>query len=155
MKKVFILVMFALALGLDAMAQKDFNYEQRRLRDDIVEFLRNEGFGPQIDQDGDIAFKKEGRQYYVQIFEKDKSPMYCLISSHFVYGNTFTKRAVAQAAVEINNNKMVKVVLFDNTYAYISDLYLTSSSAFTSIFYKMIEQIDSAREELNSIIKNN
>lgn len=145
-------MVFALACGFVAEAQKEFNYEQRRLRDDIVEYLRNEGFGPKVDNDGDVAFKKEGRQYYVQITEKDKSPMYCFISCHFVYGETFTKRAVAQAAVEIADNKMVKVVLFDNSYAFISDLYLTSSSAFTSIFYKMIGQIDSAMEELKSIL---
>lgn len=38
---------------------------------DFCDFLRHEGYGPRLDDDGDIVFKKEGRTYVVVLDDDD------------------------------------------------------------------------------------
>ena len=43
-----------------AAAQDSLNAEQQALRSELYDFLKGEGYLPEIDGDGDIAFKAEG-----------------------------------------------------------------------------------------------
>ncbi len=63
--KVFLVSVFAM-IGL-SLSAADLTTEQLSFRSSIVDFLRNEGYMPSIDDDGDIKFKCEGNTMYVQI----------------------------------------------------------------------------------------
>ena len=64
MKRILLLFILIIAISSTALAQKKFNSEQLQLRSSIELFLREEGFMPEIDSDGDIKFKKEGEPYF-------------------------------------------------------------------------------------------
>ena len=54
MKKI-LLILCLLPIAVSALSQKSFNDAQLKLRSDIEVFLREEGFMPTIDKDGDIV----------------------------------------------------------------------------------------------------
>lgn len=150
MKKVFILLFLA-AFAMKVGAQ-DFNSSQLSLRSSIRQFLAEEGFMPEIDSDGDIKFKKEGRIYYVSISSTDSSPMYLSLFYDFSYDEDFTRKEIERNANELNKYKAVKVVCFETGYSFRAEIYLTNADAFKYSFYKLMEQLASIRNELRDLI---
>ncbi|MBQ9177275.1 MAG: hypothetical protein IJ139_10490 [Bacteroidaceae bacterium] len=151
MKKLSItLVLMTLVCGM-AFAQKSFNSTQKQLRDNILSYIKAEGFQPTIDDDGDIKFKRQGDVYFVIIGEKDTDPMYVTLTKYYSYGTSLTKTKVTLAATEINKYKMCKLYVLDDSFKLNMELYLKQSSAFTSIFYKLLDIMDSAEEEISDL----
>lgn len=82
MKRLIItLVMGLLILPSISFAQSDsgLNSEQLALRTDLFNFLKEEGFMPELDSDGDIKFKSEGQPYYIRVSKTDENPMYVVL----------------------------------------------------------------------------
>jgi hypothetical protein len=44
---------------------------QKQLQDKYSAILKEEGYAPKIDEDGDVQFKYEGKTYYILINEED------------------------------------------------------------------------------------
>ena len=132
-----------------AFAQKDYSSEQRSLRDKVMSFLKTEGFQPSIDEDGDIKFKRQGDVYYVIISDSDSNPMYLRLIKQFDFSGGITKSNIDNYAREVNKYKMCKLIVNENSFTICMEMYLTSASAFTSIFYKVIGVMDGAEEEFN------
>ncbi|MBP3763534.1 MAG: hypothetical protein J6I49_06635 [Bacteroidales bacterium] len=153
MKKRILFLALAVMSAAGAFCQKNFNYEQRTLRDEIFQFVRNEGYSPSIDSDGDITFKKEGRSYWVVIDARDTSPMYVCLMQTFTYGSPYTRVNLNAVMGDVSRNKMVKIELYDSNFALTADLYLTDSKAFTSIFSKAMSQIDNLRETVIELME--
>ena len=151
MKKLSItLVLMTLVCGM-TFAQKSFNSTQKQLRDNILSYIKAEGFQPTIDDDGDIKFKRQGDIYYVIMSENDTDPMYVTLSKFFNYGTNLTKTKVTLATTEINKYKMCKLHVLDDSFKLNMELYLKQSSAFTSVFYKLLDIMDSAEDELSEM----
>ena len=62
MKKLLLLFAMAALAMPRAAAQKTLTAEQTALRTELFDFLKCEGYVPEIDEDGDIAFKAEGNK---------------------------------------------------------------------------------------------
>jgi len=139
-----------IAIGFTATyAQKSFSTGQKKIRDEIYSFLKNEGFQPSIDDDGDIKFKRQGDVYFVCVSDKDSSPYYVRLSKYYSYdGERLTRSKIGIYAEEVNKYKMCKLIVEDDSFIIDSQLFLYNSSAFTSIFNKIMEVIDGAEEEL-------
>lgn len=149
MKKIFILlVLWGIALSISA---QELTASQQKLRSEIMAFLKEEGYMPELDSDGEIMFKKEGTKYYIGIDSKDQSPMYLKIYMSFLYDETYTKAKVKEALSELNLYKGVKTLCFDKSYSYRAEIYLVDAEHFKYTFYKLMNQIDSMRKELKSI----
>jgi len=105
MKNLIILVTLLLtAMGAGA---KD---RQKEVKRTIMEYLRNEGYVPTIDSDGDIAFKVTGSQFYIKFYdgERDK-PVYLEFYALYRAGEGTSECAVAAAVNHINTYyKMVR-----------------------------------------------
>ena len=151
MKKVLSLLFF-MVLVMNASAQQ-LNNSQLSLRSNIRQFLVEEGFMPEIDSDGDIKFKKEGKVYYVRISSTDTSPMFVSLSIGFTYGETYNRQNIERNMNELNLYKGVKVVCFDNSYSFRAEMYLTNADTFRYTFYKLMGQLESIRDELIELIE--
>lgn len=148
--KRLICIIAMVAIGFTATyAQKSFSTGQKKIRDEIYSFLKNEGFQPSIDDDGDIKFKRQGDVYFVCVSDKDSSPYYVRLSKYYSYdGERLTRSKIGAYAEEVNKYKMCKLIVEDDSFIIDSQLFLYNSSAFTSIFNKIMEVIDGAEEEL-------
>ena len=65
MKRI-LLSLFVAIIGLGAVAEDDVTGNARSMRTQIVNYIRNEGYNPSVDDDGDIMFRYEGDNYYIQ-----------------------------------------------------------------------------------------
>ena len=140
-----------LAMCVSAYAQKSFNDEQLRLRGNIERFLREEGYMPEIDSDGDIKFKREGSSYYVIIDARDTSPMYLTLSKYFSYGEKYNRSVLSANLADFNLKKGVKLVLFDDSYCLQAQMYLVNADSFNYVFYKLLKQLDALDEDIDDV----
>lgn len=150
MKRLCLFMLMCLLSGAWAYSQ-DFSTSQKRLRSDIVTYLQEEGYMPEIDSDGDVKFKKGGLIYYVLIDKRDETPMYLSIALFYDYDATFTKERIAASLFRLNLKKGVKVLGFDNRYSYRAEMYLTDAQQFKGTFNKLIAQLGLLRSELEEL----
>lgn len=153
MKKVLFLI-FLLPIALLTFAQKQFNESQLNLRSNIEMFLREEGFMPTLDKDGDIQFKKEGETYYVIVNSNDTSPFYVTISKYYNYGGNYTRQNISKNLETFNLKKAVKVLLYEKTYVYQAEMYTVNAEYFKYVFYKLMKQLDALQDEVKEICSN-
>ena len=149
MKKLYLLLFILCAT--QAIAQ-ELSTAQRKLRSDITQFLREEGFMPKIDSDGDIKFKKEGSTYYISIDYKDDSPMYLVMYRQYLYSESglFVKRNILKVANELNFYKGVKLLCFESNYSFRAEMYLVNVEHFKYTFYKLLSQLGNIEDELET-----
>lgn len=63
MKKLILLAFVLIAVNVTAQNEDE---TKKRLQNEYVQFLKDEGFMPTVDDDGDVKFKKEGDSYYLR-----------------------------------------------------------------------------------------
>lgn len=148
MKKIMFILAFAVMLSANAFA-KTLNSKQTALRDNLYSFVKNEGFQPTIDSDGDIKFKYQGKNYFIQVSSQNASPMYVSLSLIYPYDETYTMARLSNYSYlsKVNDYKMCKLILNDNYFEISCSLFLEDASAFKNIFYKMLEIIAQADED--------
>lgn len=148
--KRFLLMALLMLAGLSAWS-KDYTPEQKKMVNEIMSFLRVEGFVPELDKDQDIKFKYEGKVYYACVSDADTSPMYVVLQLDYTYGETYTRQKVLNAQQEVNFYKGVKLICYDNSYSMRGEMYLTDAEQFKYVFYKLMSQIGNMQDELRKI----
>lgn len=145
--KRFLLSLFVFSAVFGVMSADELTSKQRRLRNEIVTFLKTEGFMPSIDSDGDIEFKSEGATYWISIDSRNTSPMYLSMFMSFGYGDTaYTQYEMKRLPTDVTLYKAVKLELYSETYRYSSDMYLTNAETFNAVFYTLLDQIKSLKK---------
>lgn len=150
MKRLIItLVLGLLILPSISFAQSDsgFNSEQLTLRTDLFNFLKEEGFMPELDSDGDIKFKSEGQAYYISVSKTDEDPMYVVLFRAFNNPDEYSAETIAMASTKLNIYKGVKVLCFDKSFRIGAELYVRNAEPVKSAFYKLIGIIDSVKSD--------
>lgn len=144
MKRIFSILLLGVLLMPALLAQnpKNLNADQLELRSDVFNFLKQEGYMPEIDSDGDIKFKAEGKIYYVSVDAKDENPMYLVFYRPSTYPEKYSKNTLLLATEQLNRYKGVKLVCFNNFYRVGAELYLRSAEAFKGCFYQILNNID-------------
>lgn len=148
MKRFFCIIVLATICFGTSFGQKSFDSGQQAVRDNIMSFLREEGYQPSIDSDGDIKFKRQGDVYFVIVSVKDSSPYYVRLTKFFSYGERITRTNINRYADEINQYKMIKLSADDDSFSLEAQMYLINSVSFTSIFNKILAVMDGAESEL-------
>lgn len=146
MKK--LLFLFVLLCGVINVYADELTANQIRYRTEIVNFLKKEGFMPEIDNDGDVKFKKEGSVYYVRVSNNDESPYFLTLFRAFSYPSNYSREVVKIAANELNFYKGVKLLCYNQEIRVKAEMYYYDVDAFTGIFYKLLRQIDNLEEDV-------
>lgn len=157
MKRLIItLVLGLLILPSISFAQSDsgFNSEQLALRTDLFNFLKEEGFMPELDSDGDIKFKSEGQPYYISVSKTDENPMYVVLFRSFNNPDEYSAETIAMASTKLNFYKGVKVLCFDKSFRIGAELYVRNAEPVKSAFYKLKGIIDSVKSDFLDECKN-
>lgn len=158
MKRLFLIIITTILASISPLYSwansKDYSDEQLALRNEISNFLKEEGFMPEIDSDGDIKFKFEGRSYYASISTVDENPMYVSLFIPFNNPDDYSADVVLMATKSLNKYKGVKVVCYDDSFKISAELYLRDADLFKESFYKLMSQIDNVREDFMDECKN-
>ena len=136
-----------LVLGTISSYAEELTATQIQQRNAVENFLKEEGFMPQIDSDGDIKFKKEGLNYYISI-GTDESPYYLLFFRYLNYPSEYSKDVIKIAANELNFYKGVKLLCYKTHIRVQADVYYHNVETFKRVFYKLLSQIGNLEEDI-------
>ena len=137
-----------LASFVSQAQEKKLNREQLALRNEISMFLKEEGFSPSIDSDGDIKFDTDGKTHYVSVSEVDDNPLYLVFFRNFRYPDEYSSDVVFMATKALNRYKGIKVTCHDYSFQIGAELYLRNAELFKNSFYKLMKQIDNAQSDV-------
>lgn len=150
MKRLLILLMtVVMAVSISAT---ELNAQQSKLRYDIMTFLREEGFMPEIDSDGDILFKIEGKKWYVSISAIDNNPMYLRLACIYAYDEDYTKDKLIGMQVALNAYKGVKLIIGEQVFYCSAEMYVVNAEPLKYAFYKLIKQINNMLDEMEVLV---
>lgn len=145
-KKLWVIMLLAMiAIPMRA----DYTPEQKAFRSSVMSYLRNEGFAPKIDEDGDVAFKKEGDSYWIHIDDGDDDSFYVEFHGPSLSLEDANKGLAMLACNHVNlNKKCVKAIMnkAKTSIIFTVEMFCESASDFTSVFYRCVRALDSGYE---------
>ncbi|MBQ8361214.1 MAG: hypothetical protein IJX44_04610 [Bacteroidaceae bacterium] len=141
---LFVLVLLC---GTVVCVADELTATQARHRTEIVSFLREEGFMPEVDGDGDVKFKREGSVYYIRVNSKDESPFFITLFSAFKYPSDYSREVIMIAANELNFYKGVKLLCYKQEIRVNAEMYYYDVEEFKYVFYKLIKQIKNVEND--------
>ena len=122
--------------------------DKKALQDLYLEYLRDEGYKGELDEDGDISFKYEGGFYYIFIDEDDEK-YFRIVYPNFWEIESDDERIKALTVTNTVNReyKCGKVLLVGkddkkNTWAEVG-VFLSDANEFKLFFTRMIGIIQS------------
>jgi WD40 repeat protein len=100
----------------------------------FMDYLAGEGFRPEIDKDGDIHFKCEGKHYYVIAREKDRQFVQ-LLYPHFwsIESEEEAQRALVAANLTTSRCKCCKVFVSDEQVHAAIELFVAEPGHATAV----------------------
>jgi hypothetical protein len=110
-----------------------------------VDFLRSEGYTPELDKDGDIRFKVEGGTYVLFANEADPEYFFIIFPNFWPIENERERAHAFQAACHATSStKVAKVYpMGDNVYATIEALY-AEPDQFRPVFQRAMAMLKGA-----------
>lgn len=119
------------------------------------EYLRNEGYAPSIDQDGDVKFKKEGGTYYILISEQDQEFFRLVFPSFWpIESEAERKKAEMSALKATTDTKVAKIFLVkDNVWGAI-ELFCASPDHVKAVFPRCLSALKVAVETFTESMRS-
>jgi hypothetical protein len=134
-KKICLVIglMFVLVSGLSAQMTRS------QLQQMYVTYLREEGYRPSVDEDGDVRFKYEGYPFYILVNEEDLE-LFTMVYLNFWEIESVSERGEALVvASDVNNMlQMVKVCVGDYNVAVRAQSFLATPDDFKLFFNRML-----------------
>lgn len=151
MKKIVLYITIMVCFGYSVFAQsKDLKGSQLAIRNSIQSYLKSEGFQPEIDDDGDIKFKRQGGTYFVSVSATDENPVFVQLNKYFKYGDELTQTKLVLFSMD-NNYKACKIRPLKEMYIISGEFFIHNASAFTSVFYRILNVMDTIETSINEI----
>jgi len=129
-------------------------WTKANLQNVYMEYLRQEGYMPSVDCDGDIHFKVSGNSYFIIIDENDLQ--FFQVYMGFKMETVSTENILAAANYSNRSSKVVKVTFSpDNKIVSITaELLLNDPKDFIPVFSRAISLMQNAENNFISQIKN-
>ena len=115
---------------------------KKSLQEMYTSFLKAEGYIGKIDKDGDVTFKREGKNYFIRVNDDD-SKFFRLVFPAFwkIEDPAENLRALAAAEESNRKSKVSKVFLVNgNTWASI-ELFVDKPEDFKKIFSRSLSAL--------------
>jgi hypothetical protein len=104
-----IILIFGVFFAFPASAQENVEWTKNSLQNTYMQFLREEGYLPSVDDDGDILFKVSGSNYFIIIDEND--PLFFRIYTGVSLGSFLPEDALAAANYTNMHSKIAKIYI--------------------------------------------
>jgi hypothetical protein len=148
MKKLVVTIVCS-CLFAGAFAQKDLTSAQRSFQTSIMNFLREEGYNPSLDEDKRISFKSEGERHLIII--SSESPFFVVFNraGYTLEGDDGLTRISALLACNDVNLTMnaVKLYCTEKSVIFNIEQYTRSAEDFKYVFYKNLKILAEAEKE--------
>ncbi|HRH39472.1 MAG TPA: hypothetical protein PK760_14060 [Flavobacteriales bacterium] len=128
------------AAPLFSMAQKDAKALQKMYMD----YLSEEGYRPEVDGDGDVQFKAEGRTYFIDVTEDDQEYFRVALANIWPIESE-KEREQCYIACDFSNaqTKVAKAYLVkDNIWVGI-EIFVAEPGDFKAVFKRSMSALNS------------
>ncbi|PYE52035.1 T3SS (YopN, CesT) and YbjN peptide-binding chaperone 1 [Deinococcus yavapaiensis] len=114
----------------------------------IAAFLRDEGFRPTVDEDGDVYFKFEGRVYYVVVNEEDPSFFRVLAPFFWSLDDADERRRALTVTNEVQCRfKVGRFFVSDDGVSAVVDAYLPDETSFRAVLLRSLSALPEMTRE--------
>jgi hypothetical protein len=120
-----------------------------------MDFLKEEGYVPKIDDDGDVLFKYQGDKYFISIDEEDTQYFRMFFLGDWECENDGEKARLFKAASDTNYEmKIAKTfIINDTTIVVIIECLLNDEKDFKINLARWLDVITSAIDTFNEKMK--
>ena len=135
--------LLTLSVSWNVIAQDEKTYTKEELQTLYMDYLKGEGFRPEIDEDGDVVFKREGKLYFIAIDETDPH-FFRLVFPNFWEIESFVEHQKVLLAIDYSNrlSKVSKLhTTTDNVWAGV-ETFVEDPKDFEPHFYRYIASIE-------------
>lgn len=120
------------------------------LQDMYLSYLREQGYQPEIDSDGDVMFKAEGSSYYIIVDEGDLESFRMLYPGFWEIESLSEKAKVYEVVNYINRTKkIVKAYLYstEDNVSMDANILVENPEDFKLHFRRMLNLLISQKRE--------
>lgn len=145
MKILVVLILGLWFLPVSAGAEEVA--KRAELQQMYMDYLKGEGYKPEIDSDGDVGFKKEGRYYYVSIQAQEKDPeFFRLVFPKFWKIESEKERSQVLAAADQANAiaKVSKVYTQDDNVWASAEILVDRPEHAKAVFKRALATVENA-----------
>jgi hypothetical protein len=120
-----------------------------QLQQMYMSYLQEQGYQADIDSDGDIAFKAEGRNFYIIVDEDDPESFRILYANFWEIESEDERSRAAEAASYANSTtKIAKIFLTpDDDTSIDANIFISKPEDFKLFFRRMIDTIFLSRRK--------
>jgi hypothetical protein len=114
-----------------------------------MSYLSGEGYSPSIDSDGDVAFKKDGRPFWIEVNEDDLGYFRIGYLANYALDYEYEERRFPVAIDYANRRtKVAKVFSMEDGGRFVisAEIYITKPEDFKLVIGRMMSAINTARE---------
>jgi len=143
-----LVALLLFAITLTATAQKkgkgEGGLDKKAIQKMYMEFLTEEGYRPEIDADGDVQFKSEGKIYFMSVNDDDPT-FFRLVLANIWPIESEMERTQVYIAVDHSNaqTKVAKAFTVKDDVWVGIELFLPEASDFKDVFERSMSALGS------------
>jgi hypothetical protein len=135
--------------GPAAAEEKRPQPTKAQLQQLYVAYLSAEGYRPEVDDDGDVSFKSEGRSYFIGVDDKDSSFFRVCLPNIWTIESTEERAKVLAAADFATGDTKVSKIFTVSSYKNVwacTELFVARPEDFKGVFNRGMSALQHARE---------
>jgi hypothetical protein len=138
-------LLFALAFTLLATAQKGEAPSKKDLQKSYMDYLGNEGYRPELDKDGDVQFKHEGKTYFLSVSPDDAVFFRLILPNIWPIESELERTQVHIGVDHVNAEaKVAKAYIAQEDVWLAIECFMPEADDFKAIFPRSLEALDGA-----------
>ena len=153
MKKMLFTVISLLCFMTVRAQNSTLTTEELEFRNEIEQFLKEEGYIPTIDDnDNSVNFKKEGDRYWIEV--NDASPTYVEFSKSGFTTKDSNMAILSEVCNRANSEiRCGKACLSGTSVLMTVEFYCQDTNDFRYVFYKSMNALDALEKKLLEVYK--
>jgi hypothetical protein len=146
MKKLSVFVALIIICNANLNAQMS----KQELQDMYISYLREQGYQSNIDSDGDVEFRSEGRTFYIIVDSRDLQSFRILFPNFWEIESEEEKAKAVKVANYINRTTKVAKVYLNSKEDNVSmdvNIFIGKPEDFKLFFRRMVDLLLDERRE--------
>ncbi|MDR2663286.1 MAG: hypothetical protein LBC31_09845 [Treponema sp.] len=150
MKNIKKITVLAFLIGMVIVFPAAAQMSKANLQKMYTDYLRQEGYVPSIDKDGDVHFKAEGDNYYIIVNEGDLQ--FFQVMEQIGLGSTPLQEVLAAASYANRRSKVAKVYISSDgkTATIAVEILLSKPDDFKQLFPRVVTLLKNAQSNFVS-----
>ncbi|MDR2375351.1 MAG: hypothetical protein LBD96_02820 [Treponema sp.] len=141
--KLFGMVMFCVLILMVLPLQAQDMSEQD-LQNMYVSYLREEGYSPWVDDDGDVAFERSDLNFYIAVNEGDLEYFQLLFPGIYSIDTPEERQRAADAISVVNRRRKVAKIFMntnETSVSVVAEVFLRNPGDFRGTFSRMFDNV--------------